>query len=153
MAKYGEGTNYAKAQDPSSSNILDPGVFSGKVRVMQDTASISASSNLNSTDYIVVGGKLPTGSQVVKIIVGHPGTSALGTQGNLVVGDQGDADRYCAAVNMSGGATVVVCPTVSGGMNYTVTGTTDNYIRLTGENAGTRVSTNTVKVTIFYIVE
>jgi hypothetical protein len=153
MAKYGEGTNYAKAQDPSSSNILDAGTFSGKVRVMEDTATISASSNLNSTDYIVVGGKLPTGSQVVKIIIGHPGTTALGTQGNLKVGDQGDDDRYNTAVNFSAGATVVVCPSVSTGMNYTVTGVTDNYIRLTGENAGTRVSTNTVKVTIFYVVE
>jgi hypothetical protein len=153
MAKYGEGTNYAKQSDPSSSNILDPGLLSGKVRVMQDTATISATSNLNSTDYIVVGGKLPTGSQVVKIIVGHPGTTALGTQGNLKIGDQGDDDRYNTAFNVSGSATVVVCPTISTGMNYVVTGTTDNYIRLTGENAGTRISTNTIKVTIFYVVE
>lgn len=152
MAKYGEGTNYAKAQDPSSTNLLDPGIFSGKVRIMQDVAVVSASSNLNSQDYIVVGGQLPTGSQVVQIIVGAPGTTALGTQNDLKVGDEGDDDRYSTGVQVSSAA-IHFLPGVSGGMNYTVTGTTDNYIRLKGANAGVRVSTNSIKVSIFYIVE
>lgn len=152
MAKYANGTNYAKTIDPSSANIIDPGLIGGKVRIFQDTAVISASANLNSTDYIIVGGKLPTGSQVVKIILGAPGTTALGTQNDLKVGDEGDDDRYMTAVQVSAAA-VHVGPNVSGGMYYTVTGTTDNYIRLTGNNAGTRVSTNTLKVSIFYVVE
>lgn len=152
MAKYGEGANYAKQNDPSSANILDPGLISGKVRVMQDTVTITASTNLNSTDYILVGGKLPTGSQVVKIIVGNAGTTALGTQSDLKVGDQGDDDRYHSGVQVSATA-VTVGPDVYTGVNYVVTGTTDNYIRLTGKNAGVRVSTNTIKVTVFYVVE
>jgi len=152
MAKYANGTNYAKSIDPSSANILDPGTFGGKVRVFQDTAVISASTNLNSTDYIIVGGKLPTGSQVVKILVGAPGTTALGTTNDLAVGDEGSATRYMTSVQVSAAA-VHVGPSVSGGMHYVVTGTTDNYIRLTGVSAGVRVSTNTIKVSIFYIVE
>jgi len=152
MAKYGEGTNYAKATDPKSDNILDPGIFSGKVRVMQDTAVISASANLNSTDYIVVGGKLPTGSQVVKIIVGAPGTTSLGSMNNIVVGDEGDADRYLTTMQVSS-ANLQVAPDLATGMNYQVTGVTDNYIRITGKDTHARVSTNSIKVTIFYIVE
>jgi len=152
MAKYANGTNYAKTIDPSSANIIDPGLIGGKVRIFQDTAVIGASTNLNSTDYIIVGGKLPKGSQVVKIILGAPGTTALGTQNDLKVGDEGDDDRYMTGVQVSSAA-VHVGPNVAGGMYYTVTGTTDNYIRLTGNDAGTRVSTNTLKVSIFYVVE
>ncbi len=152
MAKYANGTNYAKSIDPSSDNILAPGLFGGKVRVMEDTAVITASANLNSTDYVIVGGKLPTGAHVVKVLVGAPGTTALGTTNELKVGDEGDDDRYCTAVQVSSAA-VHVGPNVSGGMHYAVTGTTDNYIRLTGNNNGVRISTNTIKITIFYIVE
>jgi len=152
MAKYGEGINYAKQSDPvAASNIIDPGLLGGKLRVMQDTFSISVSSNLNSTDYILVGGKLPTGSQVVKIILGHPAT-ALGTQAAIDVGDQGDQDRYISNIQVSA-AGVQVGPNVVGGMYYTVTGTTDNYIRITGTAAGTRVSSGTMKISVFYVVE
>lgn len=152
MAKYADGTNYAKSIDPSSGNILDPGLFGGKVRVFQDTAVISASTNLNSQDYIIVGGKLPTGAQVVKILLGVPGTTALSSSGDVVVGDEGSAARYMSAVYTTTAA-VHVGPNVSTGMQYAVTGTTDNYIRIAGSAAQTRLSTNTLKISIFYIVE
>lgn len=148
---YGNGTNYAKTLDPSSANILDPGLIGGKVRVMQDTATISASANLNSQSYIIVGGKLPTGAQVVSVMLNAPGTTALGTQTNVSVGDEGDHDRYISNVYTSTAACWV--NNVATGYNYAVTGTTDNYIRITGHDAGTRVSTNTLKITVFYVVE
>ena len=152
MAKYGEGTNYAKQDDPiASSNIIDPGLLGGKIRVYQDTATVSASSNLNSTDYILVGGKLPTGSQVVKVIVGH-GAHALGTQAAVDVGDEGDPNRYLSNIQIST-ANVQVGPNVVGGMYYSVTGTTDNYIRITGTAAGTRITSGTIKISVFYVVE
>lgn len=151
MAEYGQGTNYAKQADPTSANITDPGLLGGKVRVMEDTATISASSNLNSTDYILVGTKLPTGAQVVKVMLGNAGTTALGTQSYVDVGDQGDADRYISSAIVTGGSITV--SNVGAGMNYAVTGTTDNYIRITGTNAGVRVSSNTLRVTVFYVVE
>ena len=152
MAKYADGTNYAKSIDPSSANILDPGVFGGKVRVMQDTAVISASANLNSTDYIIVGGKLPAGAQVVKILLGVPATTALSSSGLVVIGDEGSANRYSAGFQTTTAA-VHVGPDAVGGMQYAVTGTTDNYIRIAGSATQTRISTNTLKITIFYIVE
>lgn len=151
MAKYANGTNYAKAIDPTSANILDPGLLAGKVRVMQDTATITASSNLNSTDYIIVGQKLPTGAQVVKVMLGNAGTTALGTQSYVDVGDEGDQDRYISSAIVTGGSVTV--SNTGAGLNYAVTGTTDNYIRITGTNAGARVSTNTLRVTVFYVVE
>ena len=153
MAKYADGTNYAKSIDPSSANILDPGTFGGKVRVMQDTAVISASSNLNSTDYIIVGGKLPIGAQVVKILIGVPATTALSSSGLIVVGDEGSATRYIATGVQTTTAAVHLGPDAVGGMHYAVTGTTDNYIRIAGSATQTRISTNTIKITIFYIVE
>lgn len=152
MAKYADGTNYAKFIDPKSENIIDPGLIGGKVRVFQDTVTISTTP-LNSTDYIVVGGKLPTGSQVVKIILGAG--SAAQTAATLVVGDQGDADRYLkstAATALTGSA-VFIGPNVATGMYYTVTGVTDNYIRLTGANNATIMTPGTIRVSIFYTVE
>lgn len=151
MAKYGEGTNYAKQADPSSANILDPGLLGGKVRVMEDTATITASTNLNSQDYILVGTKLPTGAQVVKVMLSNAGTTALGSQAQVSVGDEGDGDRYISDVQVSSLAVHVTNQHT--GLNYAVTGTTDNYIRIKGHAAGTRVSTNTLKVTVFYVVE
>ena len=151
MAEYGRGTNYVKQADPTSTNIIDPGLLGGKLRVMQDTFSVSVAANLNSTDYILVGGKLPTGAQVVKIILGHP-AHALGTQAAVDVGDQGDQNRYMENVQIST-ANVQVGPNVVGGMYYTVTGTTDNYIRITGTANGTRVTSGTAKISVFYVVE
>ncbi len=156
MGKYGEGVNYAKAQDPSSANIIDPGLFTGKVRVMQDYATISASSNLSSA-YILVGGKLPTGSQVVQIILSSDcAIKASGTKSTVTIGDEGDPNRYMEAVILHAASTpntVHVGPNVVGGMYYTVTGVTDNYIRIDNTVANAVLSSGTVKITVFYIVE
>jgi predicted alpha/beta-hydrolase family hydrolase len=151
MGKYANGTNYAKTLDPSSANIIDPGLLGGKVRVMQDVATVTASTCLNSTDYIIVGGQLPTGSQVVNLIIG--GNTVGGrTNATIFVGDEGDADRYCTAITVTAGG-IRVGPTVATGMYYTVTGTTDNYIRLSGAATATIITSGTINVTIFYTVE
>ena len=152
MAKYGDGTNYAKSIDPTSANIIDPGLLGGKVRVFQDTATVTATTNMSSS-YLVVGGKLPTGAQVVKIIVSNSGvTKASGTGSCLTIGDEGDPDRYVTSI-MATGSSVHVGPNTAGGMYYTVTGTTDNYIRIDNSNANAVMSTGTVKITVFYVVE
>ena len=151
MAKYGEGTNYAKQDDPkAASNVIDPGLLGGKVRVMQDYVTFGASS-LNSQDYILVGGKLPTGAQVVDMTVSM-GSPAASSNPTIVVGDEGDPNRYIEATQVTGGA-VKVGPTVVGGMYYTVTGTTDNYIRIAGGSAGTILSGASLKVSVMYVVE
>jgi len=152
MALYGYGVNLTKSIDPSSDNMLDPGLFTGKVRVFQDYATISASSNLNSTDYIVVGGKLPTGAQLVHIkLLGA--ITALGTHSAaLVVGDEGDPDRYVTSTSVTSNA-ILTGPTAVGGMYYSVTGVTDNYIRISGAGNASILSSGTLKVSILYTVE
>jgi len=150
MAKYANGTNYAKTIDPSSANIIDPGIIGGKVRVMNDVATISATSVLQSTDYVIVGGKLPTGSQVVQVIVGTAVT-AFASWSNITVGDEGDANRYITT--SSANATAVYKTNISTGMYYTVTGTTDNYIRISGAEDGSKVSSGTINISILYTVE
>jgi hypothetical protein len=152
MAEYGQGVNYAKSIDPTSANIVDPGLLGGKVRVFQDYATISATSNLSSA-YITVGSKLPTGSQVVKIIVSATSAvKASGTGSTLRIGDEGDTDRYITNTMMTS-SSVHVGPNNAGGMYYTVTGTTDNYIRISNESTNAVLSSGTVKITVFYVVE
>jgi hypothetical protein len=152
MAKYAEGTNYAKSIDPSSGNIMDPGTLFGKLRVMQDYGTITAATTLKSSDYIIVGGKLPTGSQVVSITLSNGGVGT-GTDSYLKVGDEGDDDRYIPKTQ-STTAAVVVGPTTPTGINYIVTGVTDNYIRVTGSESAVCInSTGTIKVSIMYVVE
>ena len=150
MAKYANGTNYAKQNDPTSANVIDPGLLGGKIRVFQDLYTFGATS-LNSQDYILVGGKLPTGAQVVniKLCMGSPAVSSNPT---TVIGDEGDANRYIEAIQITGGH-VQVGPTVAGGMYYTVTGTTDNYIRVAGGGAGTIISGAALKISVMYVVE
>jgi len=150
MAKYGNGTNYAKQLDPSSANIVDPGLLGGKVRVFQDYCTLGASS-LNSTDYIVVGSKLPTGAQVVDVVL-TAGAPLATASALLVVGDEGDADRYITSTLLTANA-VTVGPKVAGGMYYTVTGTTDNYIRVAGAATNAVLSGATVKISVMYVVE
>jgi len=151
MAKYGNGTNYAKTLDPTGANQADPGVLTGKVRVMQDTATISASSVLKSNDYIIVGDKIPTGAQVLSVIVAST-TTALSTNNAIVVGDEGDDDRYIASIQLTTSA-VQVGPTNVAGCNYVVTGITDNYIRVKGATNPSIISTGAIKVTVLYSVE
>lgn len=152
MAKYGDGVNYAKTIDPSSANIIDPGLIGGKVRVMQDY--ITLTSDLNSTDYVAVGTKLPTGSQVVDIVLTVTGNLTTATS-TLVVGDAGSANRYLAsnATTMLTSNTVLTGPNVAGGMYHSVVGDTDNYIRVAGANAASVISNGTIKISVMYVVE
>ena len=149
MAKFANAVNYAKSIDPSSENILDPGLFSGKVRVMQDYYDQGAST-MATLDYIVVGGKLPTGSQIVKIILtmGTP----LTTQCSVQLGDEGDVNRYITSYILTAGE-VLVGPNNATGMYYTVTGVTDNYLRLSTAIGSTTLSGADVKVSVMYVVE
>jgi hypothetical protein len=161
MAKYANGTNYAKSLDPSSANILDPGTFGGKLRIMQDVGVVTAATTLKSSDYIIVGGKLPTGASVIKIIVGSENV-ALGTSAYMIVGDEGDSDRYMTTAGflaiggtktMMTANAVHIGPNVSTGMGYVVTGVTDNYIRVAGYGNSCIVSSGDINISIFYTVE
>jgi hypothetical protein len=161
MGKYAGGTNYAKSTSPTSDHTMDPGVFGGKLRVMQDYF-MPGTTTMKSGQYVIVGTKLPTGSQVVDIIFGYPVSSpAIGEIGGsssyVTVGDEGDADRYITQVQISTAA-VVVGPNTTTGINYVVTGITDNYIRIStiadvDANNTCEVSTGPIKISVLYVVE
>jgi hypothetical protein len=154
MAKYANGTNYAKTISPEPSQTVEPSQFSGKVRVFIDDYTFGADS-LNSTDYIIVGTKLPAGSQVVDIALTAGSPLVTESSTTLVVGDQGSANRYLvsnAATMLTAGA-IMLGPNISTGMGYTVTGITDNYIRISGANNSTVISGAVVKIRVSYVVE
>jgi hypothetical protein len=152
MGKYGEGVNYAKAATPTSDNVMEPGTLGGKVRVMQDYFTFPASTTMVSHNYILLGRKLPTGAQVLSIALSN-GAVGTGTDSYLSVGDEGDSDRYITLVQ-STSAAVTTSINAYTGMNYIVTGTTDNYIRVSGSNSAVCINSGgTIKVSILYVVE
>lgn len=151
MALYGRGVNHAKTLDPSPESIMDPGLMGGKLRVMQDYCTIDGTTNLISSNYFIVGKKLPKGSQVVKVIVGG-NVTGLGTNSRIVVGDEYDADRYITVSTISSN-NVLVGPNALSGVYYTVTEASDNYIRVASGSSQDVVSSGTIKVSIFYLVE
>jgi len=148
MAKYANGTSYAGFVDPTGANRLDPGTLGGKLRVMVDTGVVTT--QLSSSNYILVGKELPTGAQVLSIIVGGDMT-AFASSSNIDVGDEGDANRYMSSVSCAADV-VTIGPNAIAGMNYSVTGTTDNIIRLTPPS-GCAVSSGNIKIAILYAVE
>lgn len=149
MARKAYSTNYEKTLDPSSTNIIDPGLVGGKVRVMTDTITIPATATLGSTDYVIVGKKLPTGAMVTSIKLVGP--TVLSSISNVNVGDEGDLDRYIA-LGSAVSTYVENGPSAATGMVYQITGTTDNYIRVQVPN-GREVSSGTIKISVEYVVE
>src|SRR3990167_6703043 len=130
------GTNYAKSigsGSGSSVDIVDPGVLGGKVRVLIDTYEAAS---LASGSSILVGKILQAGARIIDILLGF---DALGASSTLAVGDQASSARYLdAADSSSAGIRSIVEEDNVNGMNYKVTGTTDNVIRIAmGGAAGT----------------
>lgn len=149
MARKAWSTNYEKVLDPSSANIIDPGLVGGKVRVMTDNITIPAASTLGSTDYVIVGTKLPTGAMVIGMKILGP--AVLSSISSINVGDEGDLDRYIA-LGSAVSTYVQYGPIPATGFNYQITGTTDNYIRVQVPN-GREVSSGIIKVSVEYVVE
>jgi hypothetical protein len=101
---------------------------------------------LASDSTISMGNTLPKGAIVIG---GKLSYAALGTPcPDLTVGDEGDSDRYLKAVQSSTAA-VVVFPDTAGGANYTVTGTTDNIIKISLSASASGV----IKLETMYIVD
>jgi hypothetical protein len=117
--------------------------------VLTDTITIPAAATLGSTDYVIVGKKLPTGSMVTGIKVIGP--TVLSSISSINVGDEGDLDRYIA-LGSAVSTYVQEGPSAATGMVYQITGTTDNYIRVQVPN-GREVSSGTIKISVEYIVE
>ena len=139
-----KGVNRTKLLDPYGNNILDPGLISGRIRTITDTYEAVI---LASGSTIEMGTQLPAGAIVIG---GKLSFDALGTPcAWLEVGDEGDADRYMA-VTQTSSAALMVLPDLIGGMNYVVTGTTDNILKITTTLGS---ASGTIKLETMYIVD
>jgi len=145
------GVNYTKALTNSPTNVLSQGTLAGKVRVMMDSYELLAST-MSAGDVIIMGDKLPKGAKVLQVILGNDALSDATFKGTISVGDQGDVDRYLAAIQVST-AQVSIGPKLVDQIAdaYEVTGTTDNYIRL--YVASGQPSVGTIRLTTYYTAD
>ena len=147
MATY-KGVNRTLADNPVGSNIMDPGVQQGKVRVIMETYEASA---LAIGSIIEVGELIPKGSRVLDVVLTH---DALGAA-TFDVGDYEDTDRYfndesvavanaLHRLNLIDGRQYKVDETTPGAT------TTDRQVIITTAGA---VITGTIKIEIYYTQE
>lgn len=147
MATY-KGVNRTLADTPEGSNIMDPGVQKGKVRVIMDTYEANA---IAAGSIIEMGELLPKGARVLEIVMMH---DALGAA-IIDIGDYEDDNRYNNDVDVSV-ANIVDRIDLINGRQYEVVETTpgatttDRQIILTTANAAI---TGTIKIEIYYTQE
>lgn len=137
------GTNRTKLLDPYGNNILDAGLISGRVRSITDTYEAVI---LVSGSVIDMGPTLPVGAIVVG---GRLATDALGVLCMLSVGTSAAPTKFLAATQGSTAA-VTVFPDTVGGMNYVVTGTTDNILKITTTLSS---ASGTITLETMYVVD
>jgi ketopantoate hydroxymethyltransferase len=136
-----KGVNNTKVVAPSPTNILDPGLVGGRVRVSQDTYEASG---LAAASTIAMCGPLPVGAKVVGISLAH---DALGAAATLAVGDSTTAARYLAAASAvaAGSRNALLVD----GLNFEITSTTTQILITTADYA----ATGTIKLTVFWTME
>jgi len=136
-----KGINRTLADTPTSDNVLAPGTFGGRVRVMYDTYEAAA---LPAADLIEIGGTLKAGAIIVGIRVFF---DDLGVGTTLDVGDTDTATRYDTAIDTATAAGDVWCDNI-GGQGYVVgTNSGDTQVVLRNNAAA---ATGTIKVAIYY---
>jgi len=113
MAVQVKGVNFTKQETPKSTNIIDPGVWGGRVRVQYDVYTTDATETAGST---IAMAKLPVGATFLGafIICG-----ALGATAELELGDAIVSDRYMAAIVAHSN---LIEARASAGIGYKVTG-------------------------------
>ena len=136
------GVNRTKILDPKGNNILDPGVVSGRVRAITEKYVAAALTR----GYIYIGPDLPVGAIITGIKISDSCTSS----NHLTVGTSQNTALFVAIYNTSRNV-VTVGPDAIAGMNYIVTGTSDNCIVIM--NSGNALMTGTIQATIEYIVD
>jgi len=146
MATY-KGTNRTLADTPTESNIMDGGQQYGRVRVITDDYTTSATA---SGSIIELGVYIPKNSRVVEVVLT---TADLGATTTVAVGDYEDADRYITAT---------VCTTANqvtrlnaiGGRQYKVdetTATATGTDRQIIATIGVAAATGAIKVEVYYV--
>lgn len=89
-----KGVNFTKQETPKSTNIIDMGIWGGKVRVQIDNYTTSGC-DANST---IKMAKLPVGATFLGMLIFH---GALGTSVTMDVGDADDVDRYADGLDVA----------------------------------------------------
>lgn len=140
------GGTYTKYLAGGASNEVNPNLLRGNVRVLNDSYLIPITGSIGATT-ILCGYPLPTNAMVVGFQIQNPAMG--GTAGTISLGDEGDTARYMAAIQATTAAIRIMSTTAAaGGIQYEITGVTDNIIRIT--TAGT-LSAGTIKLTVFYV--
>jgi len=109
-----KGVNFTKQENPKSTNIIDPGVWGGKVRVQIDNYTTSGC-EANSTIKVA---KLPVGATFLEMIVYH---GALGTSVTMDIGDADVVDRYADGLDVAA-AGIKMTRDANEGQGYKVLG-------------------------------
>jgi len=147
------GVNRTLANNPAGSNITDPGVLEGKLRVMMDSYEAAS---LASGSIIEVGRELPKNARIINVILM---TDALGAGRTLAVGDYEDNDRYITATTCNTANLVTYLNAIDGRLyevdetytGKTVGSGTDRQITVT--LGGGSAATGTIKIAIIYTYE
>lgn len=143
------GTNRTLANTPEGSNIIDPGLLKGKVRVMVDDYTF-ASSAIGTI--VELGEYLPKGARVIDVELM---SAALGSSVTLIVGDYEDDNRYITATECNT-ANLRTRLNAIAGLNYEVDETTatatgtDRQIIVTTAGA---IATGQIKLVVKYVSE
>jgi len=139
MAVYGD--NATKALSPSPSNIINPGLVGGRLRVSVDTYEASS---LAAGSAIYMCPPLPAGAKVIGMVLSY---DALGSGVTLKVGDASDDDRYLAAASAASAGTrdnILI-----DAIGYEITSSTGQIIITTGGAA----AIGTVKLVVLWSQE
>ena len=91
MAVQVKGVNFTKQDNPVSTNIIDMGIWGGKIRVQIDNYESDTTETTGST---IKMGRLPVGATFLEAIIY---CGALGATVTLSLGDTNTPARYMAA--------------------------------------------------------
>jgi hypothetical protein len=135
------GTNYAKAIDPTPANILARGVWGGKLQVKTDVYELSSTAE----NTIINIANLNDGDKVVDVKIYF---DDLGTGLTIDVGDSDTVDRYIDGADVATAAGSASMSDVDGVMYVVGTNDGDNIVqaKLLGG-----VGTGTLKTVVTYV--
>ena len=145
-----KGVNRTLADTPEGSNIMEPGVQAGKLRVIQETYEAAA---IAAGTIIEMGEYLPKGARIVEVALM---ADALGGSVTLIVGDYEDNNRYIEESSTWNTNNQIQRLNAIGGRQYEVDETTagatstDRQIIIT---TGGAAATGTIKLEVTYTYE
>ena len=144
-----KGVNRTLADTPEGSNIMEPGVQAGKLRVIQETYEAAA---IAAGTIIEMGEYLPKGARIVEVALM---TDALGGSVQLIVGDYEDDNRYITATTCNTANQVTRLNAIDGKqyeVDETTAGATSTDRQITITTSGA-TATGTIKLEVTYTYE